>query len=499
MANPKDPSCNLNTTPNDDLSQSELQQKSSLLKEHLNDPVFKAISGQSDLLGFETYIVGGYVRDIFLNRPSKDVDFVTVGNGIELARKTAASLSKRLRVSVFKNFGTAQFQYKGFDYEFVGARKESYTHDSRNPIVESGTLEDDQNRRDFTINTLAICLNRERFGTLIDPFNGISDLEKQIIRTPLDPDITFSDDPLRMMRAIRFASQLNFFITEPTLEAICRNKERISIISKERIVEELNKILLSNKPSIGFKLLDKTGLLPLIFPEVARLKGVDVVRGIGHKDNFLHTITVLDRIAPNSNDLWLRWAALLHDIAKPQTKRFCEGQGWTFYGHNFIGEKMIPGIFKRMKMPLNEKMKFVQKMVTLHMRPIVLSEDEVTDSAVRRLLFDAGDDIDALMTLCEADITSKNEDKVKQYMKNFQLVRRKLKDIEERDAIRNFQPPISGEDIMSYFGIPPCREVGLIKTAIKDAILDGEIRNDHEEAFQYMLQRGAKLGLKKKE
>lgn len=496
MVNPNSPSMPIET-PNNNRDQAKLQMP--CLKEHLANPVFKIISEQSDILGQETYIVGGYVRDIFLNRPSKDVDFVTVGSGIDLARESAAKIAKRLKVSVFKNFGTAQFQYKNFDYEFVGARKESYTHDSRNPIVESGTIEDDQNRRDFTINTLAICLNGDRFGELVDPFNGIADLEAKIIRTPLDPDITFSDDPLRMMRAIRFAAQLNFHITEPTLEAICRNKDRIEIISKERIVEELNKILLSNKPSIGFRLLDKTGLLPLIFPELSRLKGVDVINKIGHKDNFQHTLTVLDRIAPNTNDLWLRWAALLHDIAKPQTKRFSEGQGWTFYGHNFIGEKMIPSIFKRLKMPLNEKMKFVQKMVTLHMRPIVLSEEEVTDSAIRRLLFDAGEDIDSLMTLCEADITSKNEEKVRLYMKNFQLVRTKLKDLEEKDAIRNFQPPISGEKIMSYFGIPPCREVGLIKDAIKDAILDGEIKNDYDEAFQFMLQKGAELKLSKKE
>lgn len=466
------------------------------MKEYLKDPIFSIVSEVADQNQQETYVIGGFVRDLLLQRPSPDIDIVTVGSGIELAKKVAQKISPKPTVSVFKNFGTAMLKHGKLEIEFVGARRESYHRDSRKPIVEDGTLEDDQNRRDFTINALAICLNKERFGELVDPFGGIADLQRKIIRTPLDPDITFSDDPLRMLRAIRFATQLQFIIDDPTFEAIARNRERIRIISKERIITELNKIILSKKPSVGFKLLDKSGLLELVFPELHRMKGQEEQNGIGHKDNFYHTLEVLDRLAPNSSNLWLRWSALLHDIAKPATKRFTPKLGWTFHGHNFLGAKMVPGIFKRMKLPLNEKMKFVEKMVLLHMRPIVLSEEEVTDSAVRRLLFEAGDDIDELMTLCEADITSKNQEKVVRYMNNFKLVREKLKDLEERDHIRNFQPPITGEVIMELYGLSPCREVGLIKDAIKDAILDGIIHNDYQEAFEFMQKKAEELGLK---
>ncbi len=458
------------------------------MKEYLQDKIFQIISETADEHGLECYVIGGYVRDLFLYRQSKDIDVVVVGSGIAMAEYVAAKLGKKATLAVFKNFGTAQVKTKEVEVEFVGARRESYQRDSRKPIVEDGTLEDDQNRRDFTINALALCLNKDRFGELVDPFNGLTDLENLVIRTPLNPDITFSDDPLRMMRGIRFASQLGFFLESNTFDAIVRNRERIAIISRERIADELNKIILSPRPSVGLLLLEKTGLLKLIFPELEALKGVETKEGIGHKDNFLHTLLVLDNLSRTSDNLWLRWAALLHDIGKPRSKRYDRKLGWTFHNHDFTGMKMIPEIFRKMKLPMNEKMKYVQKMVLLHMRPIVLSEEVVTDSAVRRLLFDAGDDIDDLMLLCEADITSKNAEKVKRYKQNFRIVRQKLKEIEEKDRIRNFQPPVNGDEIMRTFNLPACSMVGEIKMKIKDAILDGVIPNDYEAAREYMLK-----------
>ena len=466
--------------------------------QHLQHKVFKCISECADELGLETYVIGGYVRDVLLNRKEpKDIDVVCVGSGIELAKKVAQKLHGKPKVQVFKNFGTAMVNHKDLEIEFVGARKESYQKDSRKPSVENGTLEDDQNRRDFTINTLALCLNKDRYGELLDPFNGISDLEKGIIRTPLDPDITYSDDPLRMMRAVRFATQLDFTIEKDSLEAIERNAKRLEIISQERIIDELNKIILAETPSKGFKILFNTKLLHQFFPEFVELHGVEVIKGKKHKDNFYHTLEVLENLSKNTDNLWLRWAALLHDIAKPETKRFEEGHGWTFHGHEFIGSKMVPKIFKRLKLPLNEKMKYVQKLVLLHLRPIVLSKDFISDSALRRLLFDAGEDLEDLMLLCEADITSKNEKKVKRFLNNFQIVRQKLKDIEERDHIRNWQPPISGALIMNTFDIKPGKIVGEIKNQIREAILDGIIPNEYDKAYNYMLEKAKEQGLEK--
>lgn len=459
----------------------------------LSNPIFRRIARLADARGVKAFVVGGYVRDHYLRRRSTDIDVVVVGDGIELAEALGREL--HAKVSIFKTFGTAMLRAGGVEVEFVGARRESYTHDSRKPQVEAGTLEDDQRRRDFTINALAWSLNAETFGELVDPFGGLEDLDACTIRTPCDPDITFSDDPLRMMRAVRFATQLGFEIEDETFEAICRNARRIRIVSRERIATELNKIVLSPVPSMGFELLELTGLLELIFPEMHQLKGVERRGQHAHKDNFVHTLKVLDNVARRSDDLWLRWAAILHDIAKPRTKAYDPRIGWTFHGHEVQGSKMVPGIFRQLKLPLNEHMKFVQKLVFLHLRPIILSEDLVTDSAVRRLLFEAGDDIEALMTLCEADITSGIDAKVKRYMANFELVRRKMKDLEERDRIRNFQPPITGEIIMKTYGISPCRMIGEIKEAIKNAILDGEIPNEYDAAFALMVRLAAERGL----
>jgi len=457
--------------------------------------ILKEIAGEEDK---EIAVIGGFVRDLLLgNDPmrAKDIDIVTTGSGIELAKKVQMRCGSKSPLSVFKNFGTAMLRCDDLDIEFVGARKESYRNDSRKPVVENGTLEDDQKRRDFTINALALSLHPAHFGRLSDPFNGLEDLKNGIIRTPLDPHLTFSDDPLRMLRGIRFATRLGFLIDEGTLQGIKDTRERIGIISQERVTDELNKIMMTVRPSAGFRILDSTGLLKLILPELHAMKGAEERDGIGHKDNFLHTIEVLDNVCKTSDDLWLRWSALLHDVAKPATKRFEEGNGWTFHAHEFIGAKMIPGIFKRLKLPLNENMKFVQKMVQLHLRPIVLSQEIVTDSAIRRLLFDAGDDLEALMSLCEADITSKNEKTVRKHLANFALVRDKLKELEERDHIRNFQPPVTGDDIQHIFNIKPCREIGIIKTAIKDAILDGVIPNEYEAALKLTIDTAAELGL----
>ncbi len=466
-------------------------------KEAISDEIFRYISKASEELKIKSFVIGGFVRDYLLQREHDiDIDVVTVGSGIDLAQKVASILPGRPKVQIFKTYGTAMLRYKNIEVEFVGARKESYTEESRNPKVISGTLEDDQKRRDFTINAMAISLNTDDYGVLLDPFHGIRDLQNKIIRTPLDPDITYSDDPLRMMRAIRFASQLNFIIESESLDAIKRNSGRIKIITKERIVVELNKILLSEKPSVGFKLLYDTDLLPYILPELTELQGVERIKGQKHKDNFYHTLQVVDNISKQTNNLWLRWAALLHDVGKAVTKKFDKKVGWTFHGHEYVGSKMVKKIFIRLKMPLNEKMKYVQKIVMMSSRPVILAEN-VTDSAVRRLIFDAGEDIDDLMTHCEADITTKNIKKEKQYLNNFKIVRSKIKEVEERDRIRNFQPPISGEVIMETFNLKPCREIGIIKDSIKEAILDGKIANNYEEAYNYMLKKAKKLGLEK--
>lgn len=463
------------------------------MQQALHHPIFKTLATIATQSKTEVYVIGGFVRDLFLNRASKDIDIVVLGNGIDFAERVGIQL--KTKVAVFKNFGTAMLKSGDLEIEFVGARKESYRASSRKPIVENGTLADDQLRRDFTINALAISINEGSYGEVIDPFNGLQDLKDQLIRTPLDPETTFSDDPLRMMRAIRFATQLGFAIDQTAIEAIKSQKERIRIVSKERITDELNKIILAKLPSIGFKYLFDTGLLAIIFPQMAALYGVEIIQGKGHKDNFYHTLQVLDNICEHTNDLWLRWAAILHDIAKPATKRFEKNHGWTFHGHEDKGARMVPQIFAALKLPLNEKMKFVQKLVQLHLRPIVLAQEIVTDSAVRRLLFEAGEEIDSLMLLCNADVTTKNEYKVKKYRNNFELVKQKLKDVEERDQLRNWQPPISGNEIMDTFGLTAGREVGIIKNTIREAILEGEIMNTYEEAFEFMLKKAKDLGL----
>jgi len=463
----------------------------------LNDGIFKTLSDVVTVEEVKAFVIGGWVRDYLLKRehPERDIDIVVIGNGIEITRKVARRIDPKIKVGVYKNFGTAMFRWNDYDIEFVGARKESYRRGSRKPIVEDGTLEDDQKRRDFTINALAVSLNKETYGKFLDPFGGKDDLEKKIIRTPLDPDKTFSDDPLRMMRAIRFATQLHFTIEKNTFNSIKRNAERIRIVSRERIITEMNKIIMFDHPSTGFVLLERAGLLAIIFPELDNLKGVDIKEGKAHKDNFHHSVKVLDNIARVSDNQWLRWAALLHDVAKPVTKKYSPGTGWSFHGHEYLGSKMIPDIFRKLKLPLNEKMRYVQKLVDLHLRPIALSQEEVTDSAVRRLLFEAGDDIDDLMMLCEADITSKNEAKKTRHLENFRYVRKKLREIEEKDALRNFQPPVDGSEIIRTFGIKPGKKVGIIKNAIREAILDGIIPNEHKAAREFMIEKGKEIGL----
>ncbi len=463
---------------------------------HLEHKIFRLLSGVAQEMNLPCYVIGGYVRDLLLHRPSKDIDIVVVGSGIEMARAVASKTGRKGRISIYRNFGTAMLRLPDMELEFVGARTESYSPDSRKPVVENGTLQDDQNRRDFTINTLAVSLNPDSYGLLVDPFGGLDDLRQGIIRTPQNPEVTFSDDPLRMMRAVRLAGQLGFTVEERSLSAIRSNRERIRIVSMERITDELNKIIMCKRPSEGLQLLDKTGLLPEVFPELARLKGIDKKDRQGHKDNFYHTLQVLDNIAQKSENLWLRWAVLLHDIAKPATKKYVAGHGWTFYGHEFIGSKMVSEVFRRLHLPMGQNMKYVQKLVRLHLRPISLVEEDVTDSAIRRLIFEAGENIDDLMDLCEADVTSRNDARVKLYLDNFMLVRQKIKEIEEKDAIRNFQPPITGEIIMKTYNLGPCREIGIIKNAIKEAILEGVIGNNYDEAHELMLREAEKLGLK---